>query len=229
MSAADRAEEPDADDPGPAWKGAATLVLSRHGQTVWHAENRYSGVSDIDLTDVGRAQSYRLAEWAQRHTVDTLCVSPLRRARETAAPTAARTGLAEQVLPELREVDFGAVEGQTLDEYERTDPDAVARFRADPAAHPFPRGEDPTAAAQRGRVALERIAAAHRAQTVLVVGHNTLTRLALCSLLGIPLARYRQAMPRMESGALTFIRLDGSTGTCALLAFNVPLDRATPR
>ena len=229
MSSAELAAEPDADDPGPAWNGAATLVLSRHGQTVWHAENRYSGVSDIDLTDVGRAQSGRLADWALRHHLDSLCVSPLRRARETAAPTAARTGLIEQVLPDLREVDFGAVEGHTLDEYERTDPDAVARFRADPAAHPFPRGEDPAAAAERGRIALERIAAAHRAETVLVVGHNTLTRLALCSLLGIPLSRYRQALPRMESGALTFIRLDGSTGTCALLAFNVPLDRANPR
>lgn len=28
-----------------------TLLLARHGQTVWHAENRYAGVSDIGLTD----------------------------------------------------------------------------------------------------------------------------------------------------------------------------------
>ena len=26
------------------------IVLFRHGETVWHAENRYAGVSDIDLT-----------------------------------------------------------------------------------------------------------------------------------------------------------------------------------
>ena len=30
------------------------LVLVRHGETVWHAENRYAGSSDIDLTDLGQ-------------------------------------------------------------------------------------------------------------------------------------------------------------------------------
>ena len=29
------------------------LVLVRHGQTVWHAENRYAGFSDVALTTRG--------------------------------------------------------------------------------------------------------------------------------------------------------------------------------
>ena len=29
-----------------------TLLLARHGRTVWHAENRYGGVSDLVLTRV---------------------------------------------------------------------------------------------------------------------------------------------------------------------------------
>jgi Histidine phosphatase superfamily (branch 1) len=48
--------------------GARTrLFLVRHGETLWHDENRYSGaMSDIDLTEKGREQAHRLAVWAQQ-------------------------------------------------------------------------------------------------------------------------------------------------------------------
>ncbi|MGH3438557.1 MAG: histidine phosphatase family protein, partial [Sciscionella sp.] len=34
-----------------------TLVLVRHGETLWHADNRYTGVSDIGLTSTGTQQA----------------------------------------------------------------------------------------------------------------------------------------------------------------------------
>ena len=41
------------------------LVLVRHGETVWHAENRYAGVSDVALTPRGAIeQAGQLAAWA---------------------------------------------------------------------------------------------------------------------------------------------------------------------
>ncbi|WP_248966102.1 histidine phosphatase family protein [Sphaerisporangium perillae] len=40
------------------------LVLVRHGETVWHAENRYAGLSDIELTPRGHAQAAQLAAWS---------------------------------------------------------------------------------------------------------------------------------------------------------------------
>ena len=232
MSAAPAAERP-----GPGRDGSdaevrtvtgrrrrtATLVLARHGQTTWHAENRYAGVTDVDLTDTGRAQSQQLARWAQVQRPDALYTSPIRRARETAAPAAAATGLVPQVLTDLREVDFGAAEGLTLAEFSDRHPVAAQRFHLDPVDGIFPGAESPAAAAARGRAALCAIAAEHPGQTVLVVGHNTLTRLVLCSLLGIPLASYRRALPRIDNGTLTRIRLAGTTGAAAMLSFNVPL------
>ena len=41
-----------------------TLLLVRHGQTVWHEGNRYAGSSDVPLTDVGHEQAQALARWA---------------------------------------------------------------------------------------------------------------------------------------------------------------------
>jgi broad specificity phosphatase PhoE len=199
-----------------------TLFLTRHAETVWHKENRYAGTSDIDLTPHGVEQAGRLAEWVSTRRVDSIVCSPVRRARETAAPAAAATGIAIEVDDELREVGFGIAEGRTLAEL---DPDVVARFRADPVAAPFPGAEPPAVAAERCAGALRRIAGGHGDDAVLVVAHNTLLRLGLCVLLGLPVARYRQVFPRLDNVAITEIALppDG-VGPVALLSLNLPTD-----
>ncbi|WP_354529565.1 histidine phosphatase family protein [Nakamurella sp. UYEF19] len=208
----------------------ATLWLSRHGQTVWHAENRYAGTSDVDLTDVGREQADTLAHWAGTHRLDAFYSSPVRRALETAAPVASALGMAPTVENDLREVHFGIAEGLTIHEMRGLHPTAAARFESDPIAGSFPQAEAPPEAAARGVSALRAIAARHAGESVLVVAHNTLIRLALCSLLGIPLSHYRQSLPRLDNGALTCIRLGGTADTgCALLSFNVPLETALVR
>ncbi|GAA3107429.1 histidine phosphatase family protein [Pseudonocardia yunnanensis] len=197
-----------------------TLLLARHGQTVWHAENRYAGGhSDIDLTPAGVLQAERLGSWARKRGVDAVVASPLRRAVETARPSALACETELEIIDDLREVGFGVAEGRTLDEL---DPDVAARFRADPAAHPFPGAEHPAAAAQRAADTLRVLAA--RRSTVLVVAHNTLLRLGLCTLIGLPVARYRHVFPRLENGAVTEVAVPADrTAPAALLSLNVPV------
>lgn len=204
---------------------STTLLLARHGQTVWHAENRYAGVSDVALTDTGRAQAEALGHWAAAHPVDAIWTSPVSRAVATADPACRVLALTPHREPDLRECDFGVVEGRTLAEFAAQDPDAAAAFRADPVAHPFPGAEDPAAAATRGAAALHRIAAAHDGGRVLVVAHNTLLRLVLCRLLSLPLAEYRRVFPQLRNAAVSEIRMD--EGVTALLSLNVPCEQAT--
>ncbi|MFB7531348.1 histidine phosphatase family protein [Streptomyces sp. NPDC056178] len=198
----------------------AALLLVRHGQTVWHAENRYAGVSDIALTDEGRRQAERLGEWAVRHPVDAIWTSTVTRAIETAEPACRALGLVPRREYDLRECDFGEVEGRTLTEFAAGDPERARQYRADPVTHPFPGAEDPRAAAARGAMALRRIADGHPGQRVLVVAHNTLLRLALCELLSIPLGVYRRVFPQLRNGAVSEIRIGEQGG--ALLSLNVP-------
>lgn len=200
----------------------ATLLLARHGQTVWHAENRYAGVSDVPLTDEGRRQAERLGARVHADPVDAIWTSTVPRAIATAAPACRALGLEPHRDHELRECDFGVVEGRTLAEFAAEDPAAAEAFRADPAAHPFPGAEDPRAAAARGSGALRRIAGAHEGQRVLVVAHNTLLRLVLCDLLGIPLADYRRVFPQLRNAALTELRLAPDGSRPALLGLNLP-------
>ena len=62
---------------------------------------------------------------------------------------------------------------------------------------------------------------------MLVVAHNTLLRLGLCTLLGLPVARYRFVFPRLDNVAVTEIALPADPDTpAALLSLNVPVGPA---
>ncbi|MFJ4964015.1 histidine phosphatase family protein [Streptomyces sp. NPDC088729] len=196
------------------------LLLVRHGETEWHAENRYAGVTDVALTPRGLDQAAELGAWAGRGGVDAVACSPLGRARRTAGPAAAALGVTPEVLDGLREVDFGWGEGRTIEEMAREDPDAVRRFREDADSGAFPGSEPVGLAAARATEALRDLARRHPGGRVLVVAHNTLLRIALCDLLGLPLGRYRHAFPRLDNAALTEIEIRG--GDTALRSLNVP-------
>ena len=209
----------------PAGRGdPARLVLVRHGETVWHAENRYAGSSDVALTPRGREQAELLAAWAAGAGLSALWCSPQARARDTAAAVARATALEPRVDPRLRELDFGEGEGRTSAEMEQLWPERVAAFRADPVANHLPGGEDPRAAAERGVACLRQVALGHPGGRVLVVAHTTLLRLVLCRLLGLPLPEYRRVFPSVRNCGLTEVRLDGDAAS--LLQFNAALEGA---
>ena len=202
------------------------LSLSRHGQTPWHAENRYTGSSDIGLTSQGEAQAAALGAWAAATRPDKVICSPMRRCRETATAAAAALGLDPVVIHDLREVHFGIAEGRTLDEVEAEHPGTVDAFRADPVRHAFPGAEPPADAAGRTAAALRALAASNPGSHLLVVAHNTALRLALCLLLGIELSHYRRVFPRIDNGALTQLRLPAEgQHPPGLLGLNIPLNR----
>jgi hypothetical protein len=85
------------------------LLLIRHAQPVRIGPGEGGGGPvDPELTGEGRVQAQRLAEWLAGEALDAVITSPLRRARETAAPTAATHALDVQVAPELIEYDARA-------------------------------------------------------------------------------------------------------------------------
>lgn len=182
------------------------LVLVRHGETVWHAENRYAGSTDVALTDRGLAQAGSLAVWAGTAALTAVYCSPLTRARQTAAPSAEAARLDLVVEPRLRELHFGDGEGLTSREMRERFPEAYQRFLADPGENPLPGGEPPRDCVERFLSALDDLAARHPTGRVLVVAHNTAVRLVLCRVVGAPLGRYRDLFPRLDNCTLTTLR-----------------------
>lgn len=87
------------------------IRLIRHGMTAGNAVRRYVGVSDEPLCPAGREAA---EQKPKDDKLDRVYVSPLKRARETAAilfPNAEQI-----VVPDLHEMDFGVFEGRTGDE-----------------------------------------------------------------------------------------------------------------
>ncbi|SEB45383.1 probable phosphoglycerate mutase [Paramicrobacterium humi] len=196
------------------------LILTRHGETVWHAEHRYAGSSDIALTDRGLQQAEELAAWAVTHRPDVLVSSTLSRAWNTADAVAKATGLDHWADKGLNEVDFGKGEGLTIAELYEQYPDAAAAFEKAPAQSPMPAGEPGAIAVARALKVLARIILKADGGTALVVGHGTLMRLVVCTLLSIDPNRYRDIFPVVGNCALTTLEFEGDKA--ALLDFNVP-------
>lgn len=201
--------------------------LARHGQTIWHAENRYAGVSDVPLTPQGREQAGALATWADATPLALVASSALDRAMRTAAEVAAVAGLPHVVEPDLREVDFGRAEGMTRAEMRTAFPESLDAFLAAPASSPLPGGEPGWAAAERFLAALmDVLAPVPPDEAVLVIAHTTVLRLALSTVLGLPLDDYRRRFPSLGNATITTVRLPDTDqvgelrGAGALLTYN---------
>ncbi|AJM77115.1 histidine phosphatase family protein [Rathayibacter toxicus] len=197
-----------------------TLIVARHGETIWHSENRFAGSSDIPLTSRGHDQAATLAAWAVDAELEAVYSSTLIRAVRTAVPVARAVHLEVQPDPALVEVDFGQGEGLTTDEMAKRFPEAYESWVAAPAIQPMPGGESGLDAVARANAALAHIHHEHPDGRVLVVAHGTLIRLLLCSYLGINPETYRHTFPVVDNVSLTTLRWD-ETGI-GLLGYNVP-------
>ena len=128
-------------------------MLWRHGQTVWNAERRFQGQSDIPLDEVGQAQAERAARLLAALRPDLIVSSDLSRAAQTAAPLGRLTGLEVTVDKDLRERSGGCWEGLT-------DTEIRTRYPVEHANWTPPDGEPSALVADRVAGALLRVAEA---------------------------------------------------------------------
>jgi len=111
------------------------LILVRHAE----AENVVSddgAPADPGLTSRGFAQAEAVARWLVRESIDRVVSSPSRRARETAGPTLARTGLELEIDERLCEIDPDASHYLSIEEERARDHEKfrkrIAAYQADP-------------------------------------------------------------------------------------------------
>lgn len=168
------------------------LHLLRHGQTALSRENVFCGRGlDPELTSQGLAMAQAFAaayadlSWAAIYT------SPLRRAVATAGPIAQMRQHTIVQRDGLAELDYGEWDGRSAEDVDRTHHDEYVRWTSDPAWNPPTGGETAVALAQRATHVLEEIRGVHPEGDVLVVSHKATIRVALCSLLGVDVGRFR--------------------------------------
>lgn len=147
----------------------ARLILVRHGQSVANVEERFTIGDHEPLSPLGREQARAAGrEIVERFDPVALYASPFVRALETARLIGAAVGLEPRVIPELREQDFGELGGRPYAEVRRE----LTPPGSDPWRFQPPGGETLVDVAYRTGPVLDRLAAEHRGEEILVVSHG---------------------------------------------------------
>ena len=197
------------------------LLLLRHGQTDWNAQQRFQGQADVPLNAAGRHQAEAVrGVFADVH-LDAVYSSPLSRALDTAR--LARPGAEIHTDPRLMEIDVGSWSGLTWDEVKASMPDYEAKYANGVDFRRSPEGETLADVVARGLPALRTIAAAHEGGTVLVVSHGLLLNRVIHAMVG--------AEGRVLGGLgnAHFSELGHAHGAWRLLAHNVGIFPPQPR
>lgn len=164
---------------------AATLFLLRHAAHVRVGTTLCGRMPGVTLGEEGHRQARALAGRLAGEAIEAVYSSPMERARETAAPVAARLSLEPHVEDGVTEIDFGHWTGR---DFASLDGDAAwTRWNAERGTARPPGGESMAEAQARALGALERLRARHPEGRVAVVSHADVIKSVLAAILGIAL------------------------------------------
>jgi broad specificity phosphatase PhoE len=167
------------------------LIVWRHGNTDWNANERVQGQSDTPLNELGRRQAAAAAQLLLAMRPDAIVASDLLRASDTASALSAISGLPVSYDKRLRERFFGAWQGLFMTEVIERFPEQHARWTTGQEV-----GGDVESLDELGaRVSAALLAAASLGDTVVVATHGAAARQGVGEVLGWPLSVLRTLRP----------------------------------
>jgi alpha-ribazole phosphatase len=185
------------------------LILIRHGQCRTDDGSAYCGWTDAPLTDEGVRQAYALAKkLAQRRLTAVYC-SPLKRAKDTAAPIASVQGLVPIEEEGLKELNFGMWESKNWRQIEREYPEEWLQWSRDWKDFVIPGGESARQMYDRTAHKLDEILECYRDDKdaqIAVVTHQGCIRAMACHILGLGLDAYWRF--KMGPGGMAVIEIN---------------------
>jgi broad specificity phosphatase PhoE len=194
---------------------ATRILLARHAETA--APDRFHGAeSDIGLSAWGREQAEQLGRWLAEAGPTALYCSALRRAVDTAVRVGHACGLEPVVIPALHERRIGPLSGVSRNEGWSTYAKIKARWIAGELEASHPGGESFAEIRRRVCPVLEELASRHRGQTIVIVAHGVVIRVALTSLVaGLAPSDFDRIA--IDFASVNDLRFDGRTWTARTL------------
>ena len=195
------------------------IILIRHGQTAWNRVERFRGRADVPLNDTGLAQAEATARRvaAQWQPV-AFYSSPLSRAVQTAEAMARRFDLPVQAHGGLIDIDYGQWQGLTPDEARERWPERVDAWYRTPETAQIPGGETLNDLRVRLIDAVRELAARHRGETIVLVGHTVANRAILLEALGLDNSRFWRL--GQDTCAINVLTLDEADQEFTLVSMN---------
>ena len=146
------------------------LYTIRHGQTIWNAENRVCGRTDIPLTGLGMQQAREAGRKLADEHIDVMIVSPMLRARQTADIIDGFIGVGYKTEERLLEQNYGTFEGCQRDDAE------YIRVKSE-FAYRLPGGESPLDLCHKVYGLIEELNSKYGDKRVLLVCHGGVCRM----------------------------------------------------
>ncbi|HMS55461.1 MAG TPA: 2,3-diphosphoglycerate-dependent phosphoglycerate mutase [Fimbriimonadaceae bacterium] len=158
-----------------------TLVLIRHGQSLWNLENRFTGWVDVPLTKQGEEEAARAGDRIKDLTFDVAYTSALRRAQSTLQIILATQGWMDVPVirdQALNERHYGDLQGLNKDDLRKQYGEDQVKIWRRSYATPPPNGEALKDTAARTLPFFERciLGDIRQGKDVLVVAHGNSNR-----------------------------------------------------
>jgi probable phosphomutase (TIGR03848 family) len=190
-------------------KPPTIILLVRHAMNDWVKTGKLAGRTPaVHLNERGEEQARRLADRLAGYPIRAIYASPQDRAQETAITLASGLDLPVQTSTGLGEVDFGEWTGQKLEELAKTPEWKLVQGR--PTAMRFPGGESIWEMQHRAVDEIERLAAIHAHEMIVLVSHADVIKAVLAHYLGVHLDQFQRVMVSTASlSTLVFGHMGG--------------------
>lgn len=160
-----------------------TILLIRHGHTDLVGNTLAGRSTGVHLSTQGQREVADLVRHLRTFPISGIFSSPLERTRETAQPLADALGLEVRIREGLIEIDYGQWTGRKVSSLAE-DPIWIRynRFRSSTR---IPGGELFLDVQARAVKVLEELRATHPEETLAIVSHGDVIRVALANYLGM--------------------------------------------
>lgn len=197
------------------------LIFIRHGQSEANLQNRFAGQTNVPLTDLGKSQAKKAAEYIIKHEkIDKIYSSDLQRAHNTAVPVSELTGIPINDVKELREICAGIWEGRLANEIEIEYEQEFRTWRKDYANARLPGGESVQEVYERVVPFVKKIAKENDGLTLLFASHASPIRAVECNSRGFGWERMSE-VSFVNNSAISIFEYEPNTDTITLVERNL--------
>jgi len=168
-----------------------TFLLLRHALSTANENGVLAGrMEGIDLSGDGRRQSAKLVSVLSGFKIDRIISSPISRCIETISPTAELLRKRININESFQEMDYGTWSGRKLSELRKEK--SWKQIQKSPGTFTFPGGESFLQAHRRIERELNRLSRKYPKETILIVTHGDIIKLAIASTANTPLNHFQR-------------------------------------
>lgn len=162
------------------------IYLIRHGRIQTDNKKRYIGITDIPLSDKGKAEAELIKEKMQHIHLEKIYCSDLTRSMETAKIICEERIIKPVIVPKLREINMGTWENLSFEHVKKIYGDQFDVRGKNIESFIPPLGESFKQCYDRVNEALKEILKdSHR--NILICGHSGVNKCIISSILEIPI------------------------------------------